>query len=156
MTISTDASIVFHGTTDPVDDTTTSSVADGIMSVAADIAAWTNTDDAPSAQLILNWQYPSGTISGNISIHVRPINIDGTGDPSVPTETNPIGFAGNFEISTAQVVLTDTPAMVIVPLVNFMMKTSQEYEFYIYNQSGAAISAGWDLDIVPMTYGPKA
>ena len=156
MAIGTDAAIIVHGTTDPVDDTTTSAISDGNMSVAADIATWTNDDDAPLAQLILNWQYPSGTIDGNISVHVRPINIDGTADPAVPTSTDPVGLANNFEIATAQAVTTDTPCMCIVSLLNFMMKTSQEYEFYILNSSGVQISANWDLDIVPMSYEPNA
>ena len=59
MAISTGSSIEVFGTKDAVDDTTTSAVNDGAMSAAADITAWTNTDDAITAQLILLWQYIS-------------------------------------------------------------------------------------------------
>lgn len=156
MTIGADSTIAFHGTTDAVDDGTTGSVADGVMSLATDISAWTNDDDALLAQAVLTWQYATGTPDGNISLHIRPINIDGTSDPDIPTATDPIGFVGNFEVSSAMAAATDVPHMVSVPLLNFMMKTSQEYEFYIYNQSGVLIAANWDLDITPMTVGPHA
>ncbi len=156
MTISTDSTIEFFGTTDAVDDTSTSAVNDGAFSVAADISAWTNDDDAPGAMLILRWQYPSGTIDGDIAVHVRPINIDGTDDPPAPTTSDPRGSAGGFEISTGQSTTTDTVYEAYVPFRTFATKTSQEYEFYLYNQSGVQMSANWDLDIVPKTIGPHA
>lgn len=154
MAISTDALIEFWGATDAVDDTTTSAVSNGAMSVAADITAWTNDDDAPAAMLILLWQYPSGTIDGHINIHVRPINIDGTNDPPTPTTTDKLGYAGSFEIATAQSATTDTAYYAYVPLTLFSTKTSQEYEFYLFNASGVQMSANWDLDIIPKTSGP--
>lgn len=156
MAIGTDAAIEVFGTTDAVDDTTTSSVADGAMSVAADITAWTNDDDAPLAMLVLLWQYPSGTIDGSINIHVRPINIDGTNDPPVPTATDQLGYAGTFQIATAQSATTDTPYTQIIPLLPFATKTSQEYEFYLFNDSGVSMSANWDLDIIPKAFEPNA
>jgi len=154
MAISTDAAVEFFGTTDAVDDGSTSAVNDNAMSAAADISAWTNDDDALGVMLILRWQYPSGTIDGDISIHVRPINVDGTDDPPVPTTTDPKGFGGSFEISTGQSATTDTVYPLYVPLRTFSTKTSQEYEFYLQNQSGVQMSANWDLDIIPKTVGP--
>lgn len=156
MAISTNAQIEFWGTTDPIDDGSTSAVSDGAMSVAADITAWTNDDDSPDAMLVLLWQYPSGTIDGNINIHVRPINVDGTNDPPAPTTTDQLGFAGSFEIATAQSATTDTVYTQIIPLTPFSTKTSQEYEFYLFNDSGVSMSANWDLDIIPKTLGPHA
>ena len=35
-------------------------------------------------------------------------------------------------------------------------KTSQTYNFYIENQTGQTISAGWDLHVTPLTIGPHA
>jgi hypothetical protein len=37
-----------------------------------------------------------------------------------------------------------------------MMKTSQEYEFYLQNSCGVTMSAGWTLKITPMALGPHA
>ena len=156
MAINTDGTIEEYGTRDAADDTTTSSIADGVMSVAADVATWTNTDDAVEAQLILLWQYPSGTITGTIDVHVRPMNIDGTNDSPVPTATDKLNYAGSFNIETAQSATTDTAYTVKIPLSPFSTKTSQEYEFYLFNSSGVAISANWDLDIVPKAYNGAA
>ena len=156
MAIATDSAIEFFGTKDALDDTTTSAVSDGAMSAAADITAWTNDDDAPFAKLILMWQYASGTIDGNINIHIRPINVDGTNDTPQPTTANQIGYCGYFEINSGQSTSTDTYYVAYVPLAPFATKTSQEYEFYLFNDSGVGMSANWDLDIVPATFGPHA
>ena len=155
MAIGTGAAVEVFGTTDPVDDGTSLAVNNGAMSTSASISAWTNTDDAPLAQLILLWQYPSGTITGNIDIHVRPINVDGTNDTPVPTATDKVGYAGTFQIATALAATTDQAQMQIISLIPFQMKTSQEYEFYLFNDSGVQISANWDLDIVPKTFEPN-
>ena len=156
MAISTDAAIETFGTTDAVDDGSTSAITDGSMSVAADVTAWTNDDDAPTVKLILLWQYPSGTIAGGINVHVRPINVDGANDPPTPTATGQVGFAGSFEIATAQAATTDTAYYAIIPLTPFSTKASQEYEFYLYNNTGVTISANWDLDVIPSTYVPHS
>ena len=156
MAIGTDAAIEFFGTTDAVDDTTTSAISNGAMSVAADVTAWTNDDDALYAKLILRWQYPSGTIDGHINIHIRPLNIDGTDDVPTPTATDQINFAGRFEIATAQAAVTDTVYLAFISLIPWSMKTSQEYEFYLFNDTGVQMSANWDFDIVPSTIGPHA
>ena len=156
MTISTGAFIEFWGTTDAVDDGSASAVSNGAMSVAADISAWTNDDDTPTVMLVLLWQYPSGTIDGYINIHVRPINVDGTNDPPTPTTTDQVGYAGSFEIATAQAATTDTVYTTMISLAGFSTKSSQEYEFYLFNDSGVQISANWDLDVIPKTVGPHA
>ena len=156
MAITTDGTIEEYGTRDAVDDTTTSAVSDGAMSAAADITAWTNTDDAAFAQLVLLWQYPSGTITGNINIHVRPINVDGTNDTPQPTTTDQIGFAGSFNIATGQSATTDTAYTKLISLAPFATKSQQEYEFYLFNDSGVQMSANWDLDIVPKAWNGAA
>ena len=156
MAVGADSAVEFFGTLDAVDDTSTSAVSDGAMSAAADITAWTNDDDAPYAKLILLWQYASGTIDGHINIHIRPINVDGTNDTPQPTASNQIGFCGRFEIDTGQSATTDTAYVAYVPLTPYSVKSSQEYEFYLYNDSGVGMSANWDLDIVPATLGAHA
>lgn len=152
MALTADSTIEEFGTKDPVDDGTTSAVSDGAMSASADISAWTNTDDVASVMLTLLWQYASGTIDGSINIHVRPINVDGTNDTPQPTTTDQLGYVGSFNIATAQAATTDTAYTKIITLVPFATKTSQEYEFYLFNDSGVAISANWDLDVTPKTY----
>ena len=156
MAIGTDAAIEVFGTTDPVDDTTTSAITDGNMCADADIATWTNDDDAPFVKLILRFQYPSGTVDGSVDIHVRPINVDGTDAPPVPTTAASTGYAGSFEINTAVSATTDYPFVALVSLQSFSTKTSQEYEFRIKNVSGVTISANWDMDAIPASVEPNA
>lgn len=156
MGIETNDLIQKFGTTDAVDDTTTSAVSDGAMSVAADITAWTNDDDAPAARLILRWQYPSGTIDGNIEIYGRPINIDGTDDQPQPDASYKNKYLGTIQIDASQAAITDTVYMEYISLVEISMKTSQEIEFYLFNDTGVTMSANWDLDIVPSSLGPHA
>ena len=152
MAITTDATIFEFGTTDAADDGTTSSVSTGAMSASADVTIWTNDDDAAFASLVLNWQYASGTIDGHILLHIRPMNIDGANDSPVPTTTDQIGLAGRFEIDTTKATATDHAYLAAVDLRPFTMKAGQEFEFYLFNNTGVAISANWDLDVVPITY----
>lgn len=152
MAIGTDTATEVFGSVDAVDDTTTSAINDGAMSVAADVTTWTNTEDATHATLILLWQYPSGTIDGNINIHIRPLNVDGTNDVPAPTATDQINLCGSFNLATAQSAATDTAYISTISLVPWQMKTSQEFEFYLFNDSGVQISANWDLDIVTKGY----
>ena len=51
-------------------------------------------------------------------------------------------------VTTAQYI----PLDVVLPNT----KTSQGYDFYIRNNGGQTISAGWDLYVTPKTYGPHA
>ena len=61
-------------------------------------------------------------------------------------------YLGSFTVdnvtSAQYLVLADAP----IPSVN----TSQTIEFYIGNECGQTLSAGWDLWITPKTYGPHA
>lgn len=155
MAIGTNAAVPFFGTTDALDDTTTAAINNDASSVAADITAWTNTDDAPAAQAILRWQYPSGTLDGDIDLCIRPLNVDGTTDTPVPTFADPVGYVGTFWVDTSLAVTTDSVLMRSFNLLPWTMKTSQEFEFYLINRCGAQITANWDLDIVPMALGPK-
>ncbi len=153
MAIDTGSAIEKFGTLDPIDDGSTSAISDGAMSAHADITAWTNDDDAPIVKLIFLFQYPSGTLSGDIDVHVRPINIDGTNDSPQPTTSNKLGYAGSFDIDPGMAATTDVPYVCYVPLTPFSTKTSQEYEFYLFNDSGVPVSANWDLDAVSSALG---
>ena len=156
MAISTDDLILKFGTLDAVDDGSTSAITDGAVSAQADITAWTNDDDVENAALILRWQYTTGTIDGDIFIIARPINIDGTDDAPQPDSTYKGIRLGRFEIDPSQATSTDTVYMSFISLLPVTMKSSQEIEFYLWNETGVTIAANWDLDIVPITSGPKA
>ena len=156
MTINADGTIEEYGTRDALDDTTTSAVSDANMSVQADAAEWTNTNDAAEIQLILMFQHPAGSISGSINVHVRPIEVDGTNDTPIPTTANPLGHAGSFQLDASQATATDTFYTTKIPLTPFSTKSQQKYEFYLLNDSGQTMSADWDLDGVPKAYNGAA
>lgn len=157
MTISTNDAVDKFGTTDTVSiGTGTSAVSDGAMSASGDVVSggWTNDDDVSLATVVLTWQYPSGTINGKINLHLRSININGTTDEPQPSTSSQTGYVQTFDVATTQSATTDTSYKVLVRLPN--EKTSSAYEFYVYNDSGVTMTAGWTLKVTPLGKGPKA
>ncbi|MFQ5622428.1 MAG: hypothetical protein ACE5FS_03430 [Paracoccaceae bacterium] len=156
MAIAADALIDFFGTADALG-TTTSAVTDGSFSDGTnDLTAWTNDDDAPEAAAILTMQYASGTLDANpyVNLYARLIDIDGTTDAPVPDASYKEKYLGRFKIDTNLAATTDNAHAEDIDLPN--TETSQVYHFYIENQTGVTISAGWELTIVPKTVGPHA
>lgn len=151
MAIGTDSLVEFFGTQDTVT-SSSSAVTDGSFSVSGDITTWTNDDDAPMASIVLEATYSSApTANTSVSLYARLMNIQSTNDQNTPDANFPHVFLGAFplnDVTTAQYIPLD------VTLPN--TKTSQEYEFYIQNNAGQTLSAGWDLYVTPKTYGPHA
>lgn len=152
MAISTDALIEFFGTQDTLG-TTTSAVADAAFSDGTnDLTAWTNDDDAPQASIILSVTYSvAPDANSSVNLYLRPLNIQSTNDQDVPDANFLHTYAGSFpvnDVTTAQYCLIE------IDLPN--TKTSQEYEFYVENQTGQSMPAGWDIYVTPKTVGPHA
>ena len=158
MAIGTDANIDFFGTADQLDDTTTSAITDGSFSVAADISAWTNDDDAKLALFKIKWQYASGTIDTGARIHLyaRRMNIDSTEDENTPSATYRHAHVCSFIVDTALGTSTDQEILAVGSLEHLNAETSQQYEFYLENATGVTIAANWDLRIYPKASGPHA
>lgn len=157
MAIGADSAIFFYGTQDSVSDGSTSVITDGSFSVAADITSWTNDDDAPLADMVLKWQYPSGTISAGASINVyaQLLNIQSTNDETVPDASNTKHFLGSFKVDEGLAATTDEyVGLNSIALPSFY--TSQIIDFYFENSTGVSISAGWAAWITPKTLGPHA
>lgn len=155
MAIATNDLIAKFGSLTSIDDGSTSSIASAAFSVAADISAWTNSDDVPYARFILKCQFATVTSVANkaVVLHARPINIDSTNDPVAPSASR-LMQVGAFNIYAAAIT-TDyyfESSLVELPL----LKSGQEIEFYLENLTGQTISAGWTLKIMPLSYGPKA
>jgi hypothetical protein len=158
MAIDTDAGIIFWGTADSLEAAGTSgAVANAAFSDGTtDLDQWTNTDDAPLAIFVLEFTLAAaGTAGTVIDLYARPMNIGfgGAADADVPDANFPHMYLGSFPINNPS---TDpqiaTFGMVGLPNVI----TSQPYIFYIRNNTGQSIDAGWDLTITPMTFGPHA
>ena len=155
MAIGTNAAVWFFGTEDTVDDGSTQAISNAAFSV--DVATWTNDDDAPSASFVLMFQFPSGTITtGGIHLYARLLNTNGTTDAPVPSANYLSKYLGSFATGVTQMAATTDYALQTGPVDLPMMKTSQEYEFYLQNSCGVTMSAGWTLKITPMALGPHA
>jgi hypothetical protein len=155
MAIGTDDAIDKFGTADDLN-SSSAAVADAAFSVAGDLAAWTNDDDAPEARVALQWQYPSGTLTAGayVELHARRLNYTGTTDEEVPSDDYRGALVGRFKLDDGLATATNSQSLIDIKLVDF--KSSQEYEFYIKAMAGVQISAGWDIEITPMTVGPHA
>lgn len=157
MAIGTDDSKPKFGTQDSIDDGSTSSIANNAFSVAADITAWTNDEDASFASFVLKLQFDTTMpTAGHIKLFARLINIDGANDPPVPSANYPHEYIGAFDIDFGVAADVDFyTAIKNAPLPFF--KTSQEYEFYLQNfATGQTMGASWTLKVNPFTFGPSA
>jgi len=158
MAIGTDDAVDKFGTQDVVSaGGGTSAVLDAAYSVTADAAAWTNDDDAEFASFVLKFQYPSGTIvADGIHLFARLMNIDGTNDEPVPDANFEEHQLGSFIPDTGLAALTDTYISLGYDVELPNMYSSQVYEFYLKNDSGVTLTAGWTLKITPKAKGPAA
>ena len=153
MAIGTNDTIVKFGTLDDLD-STSGTVANNAYSVAGDLAAWTNDDDAPMATMVGLFTFGTApTASTTIDLFCRLLNIaDTTKDTQTPTDDQPVIYLGSYVLDN---VTTEQVLSIDIHLPN--AKSSQEYEFYIKNNgTGQTLSSGWSLQITPKTYGPSA
>lgn len=133
----------------------TSAVTDTSFSVAADAAAWTNDDDYSLADVVLKFQYPSGTLASPpiVNLRLRKMNVDSTNDEPVPdglSSAYPGHLVGTFVGDQNLGSTTDTYLTIEIHLPNAY--TSQVYEFYIENQTDVTMTAGWTLKVTPKDY----
>ena len=149
MAIETGDAIEKFGTQDTVT-SSTASVTDTSFSAQED--TWTNDDDAPLASVVLECTFSTAPdANSSVGLFARLLNIQSTNDAETPNADMTAVALGSFalnDVTSAQYSAID------VKLPN--TKTSQEYEFYIQNNGGQTISAGWDLYVTPKTYGASA
>lgn len=151
MTIETDAAIEFFGTQDTLG-TTSAAVADAAFSIAGDLSTWVNDDDAPQASVVLLANFSvAPDANSSINLYLRALDVQSTNDQDVPDVNFLHTFVGSFplnDVTSAQYI------NIMISLPN--NATSQNYEFYVHNQSGQSLPAGWDVFVTPKTIGPHA
>ena len=151
MAIGADSAIEFFGTQDTVT-SSSSAVSSGAFSVSGDIVTWTNDDDATMASIVLEATFASApNANSRVALYARPLNIQSTNDGDTPDGNFEHVLLGSFPLNN---VTSAQYIMIEVVLPNG--KSSQEYEFYIDNNGGQTMSAGWDLYVTPKTIGPHA
>jgi len=143
------------GTQTVVDSGATASVLNASFSASADQLVFTNTDDVPNAVFVLSCQWAVlPTDNSVINLYARKLNVDGVNDTAIPDAANLDQYIGAFVADgTVAVVTTAFLTTAVLALPNHV--SGQQYEFYIENQSGQTISAGWTLKLTPLTIGPK-
>ena len=151
MTIATGAAVEFFGTQDTLG-TSSAAVSDAAFSIAGDLSTFTNDDDALTASVTLLSSFAvAPTANSAVNLFYRLLNVQSTNDDSVPDANFQHSFAGSFPLNDATGAQYAT---IEISLKNGY--TSQQYEFYIQNESGQTISAGWDLYVTPKAVGPHA
>jgi len=155
MAIGTDSAIEYFGTQDDLSGTATAAVADNAFSIinaTTGMNTWTNDDDAVMAKVVLQANFAAAPdTSSVVNLYARPLNIESTNDPRVPTATNQHVHMGSFPLedsTSAQFI----PLLISLLPTNF--QTSQVYEFYLENKSGQSMPAGWGFHIGPTAIGP--
>lgn len=155
MAIGTDDFIFKFGTRTDLDNTG-GAVANDTYSDNNDLDTWTNTDDAPMASFVLEAAWTTApTVGSVVTLHCQLLNLFTTEDePDVDSNFVPRSLGG-FVLDN--VGSSTTLYFVLGPVDLPMMKSQQEYRFYIYNGSGQQIDAsGWTLHVTPIAPGPHA
>ena len=112
MAIGTNDTIQKWGTQDQIDDGSTATVASGAFSEAS--SSWTNDDDAPFAQFVLECQFDTTMPTvGSIDLYARPLNVQSTNDPGAPDTSNYNFFIGTFPIDFG--VSNDVNFFTVIP-----------------------------------------
>ncbi len=127
------------------------SCANGAVIIADDATYSVVSDGAnyPDAEFVLVCQWATVTSIENkaIVLLARDLDIDSTNDQSAPTATFNHRFIGSFIIADGTSATNQ-----------YFKLTTQDVpklaQYYLLNQSGQTISAGWTLKVTPKTYKP--
>lgn len=158
MAIGTGAVIDFFGTQDTISaGGGTSAVTDTSFSATGDTIEWTNDDDAIKAGLVLTFQYPSGTIDNNgVHLYMTLRNINSTADEPESDSGFENHYVGTFPTDSGLAATTDNDLTLGHNIELPNQYTSQVYKFFIKNDCGVTMTAGWTLKITPVSPGPHA
>lgn len=117
--------------------------------VQADDASYDLVADGasyPDAEFVLACTFSAApTESTVISLVARPLNIDGTNDADAPDFQRQVQFIGNFIVNN----VTTTQYLWLMGY-----DLPREADYYLANNAGQSIAAGWTLKVTPRTLGP--
>ena len=131
-------------------------ITTGSFSVQADNnGTWVNTDDASLAHFLLVIQFATMPTAGSsITLYARQLNIESTNDAPRPDTSYEHTRIADFPIDDGSSTAIDMYlALHGIKLPD--IKSGQEYEFYLKNNSSQSISSGWDLFITPASFNVK-
>lgn len=152
MAIGTDAAINFVGAQDSLDNTS-GSVADDAFSVAGDLLDWTNDDDALTVDIVLEANFSvAPDANSSVALFAQVLNVVSTNDPLIPTANYQDVFLTSFPVKDVTGNRFSNPKTISLP----RLQSSQIVDYFIQNNTGQTISAGWDLHVTPNAIGPHA
>lgn len=158
MAIGSNSAVYFFGTADNLSTTaTTTTLATDTISAASDLDEWTNDDDSPLVAFLLevdDWS-AAPTAGETVDLYVSLVSVNGTNDePVVDTSYNG-HYVGSFVVDAADAA----QYLVIGPVGLPTLATSQEYQFYVHNNTSVTMGTTnneWRLKVTPVTLGPHA
>lgn len=152
MAIGANAAVEFFGTQDDLA-SSSALVASNGFSIATDLVAWTNDDDALAASVTIELTMAvAAADNSGVNLFLRSLNVEGTNDDSIPEAEYQHAFIGFFPVLNGITTIQRTTRRIV--LSNY--KTSSVWEFYIENKTGQQIDAGWTIFVTPITVGPHA
>jgi hypothetical protein len=126
--------------------------ATGGFSLTGDLLQYTNTVNALEASIVLTATFASPpTANTSVSLFARLISVQSTNSEQVPDANFQQTFLNAFALNDVSGLQTKA---VDISLPN--SKAGQVYEFYIQNNAGVTVSAGWKLFITPKAINAKA
>ena len=129
----------------------TSAVASGAYSITADQAIFTIPENAREGRLIFSGVYTTGPANtGRIKYYLRRMGIDGANNEAIPSDEAQAGFVGSSSVAT----ITGTQNFVI-PINLIGVKDSQQYEFYLKNDTNQQLADAWTAKLVILAQVPK-
>lgn len=123
------------------------STADATMTQADD-ASYNSTDssDFPDGVFSLSCAFGTAPAANSVVyLYARPLNFDGTNDAIAPSANFRSKYIGTFLIANQ----TATQYSYCVG-----RNLPKEADYYIFNDTGQTISAGWTLKVTPLTIKP--
>ena len=128
-----------------------SSITNGAV-VQADDASYDLATDAagwPDAEFVLTGAFGTAPTEGRcVNLYARPMDMDGTVDAEAPEAARPTTYIGSFAANN----VTATQSMPLVGLVARDLPRLANY--YLHNDAGQTLSAGWVLKVVPRNVVP--
>ena len=158
MAIGADAAVWFFGTADDLSTTaTTATVATTAISTAASLDEWSNDDDSMAVAFLLEVDDWSGapTAGETIDLYCSLVSVNGANDEPVIDASYAGHYIGSFLVDAASAA----QYLVLGPTALPVLATSQEYQFYVINNTSVTMGSTtdkWRLKVTPMTYGPHA
>ena len=126
--------------------------ATGGFSLSTDLLQYTNTVNALEANMVLTATFASPpTANTSVSLFARLISVQSTNSEQVPDANFQETFLSAFALNDAAGLQAKA---VDISLPN--SKSGQVYEFYVQNNAGQTMSAGWALHITPKAINAKA